>query len=169
MTRWKKVPDAGKDWGQKEKRASEDEKAGWHHQCNECELGRTSGEGQGDLPCCSPWGHKESNTTGCLSNNIAVRDLSTLLSVCVLSCSIMLDSLCPHGLSPARFLSPWDFPGKTGSGLPFPFTGYLLDLGIKPTSPESPAGWFLPRSHLGSTPHHLSVNTERYLATKWQK
>ena len=26
-----KVPDAGKDWGQKEKRVSEDEMAGWHH------------------------------------------------------------------------------------------------------------------------------------------
>ena len=26
-----KLPDAGKDWGQKEKKASEDEMAGWHH------------------------------------------------------------------------------------------------------------------------------------------
>ena len=26
-----KVPDAGKDRGQKEKRASEDEMVGWHH------------------------------------------------------------------------------------------------------------------------------------------
>ena len=26
-----KVPDAGKDWGQKEKRASKDEMTGWHH------------------------------------------------------------------------------------------------------------------------------------------
>ena len=33
-----KVPDAGKDWGQKEKRASEDEMAGWHHWCNGHEL-----------------------------------------------------------------------------------------------------------------------------------
>ena len=33
VNRWLtgKVPDAGKDWGQKEKRASEDEKSGWHH------------------------------------------------------------------------------------------------------------------------------------------
>ena len=30
-----KVPDAGKNWGQKEKRVSEDEMAGRHHQCNE--------------------------------------------------------------------------------------------------------------------------------------
>ena len=34
-----KVPDAGKDWGQK-KRASEDEIAGWHHQHNRYELGK---------------------------------------------------------------------------------------------------------------------------------
>ena len=120
------VPDVGKDWGQKEKRASEDEKAGWHHQCNENELGRTSGdgEGQGDLPCCSPWGHKESNTAGQLNNNIAVGDLSTHLSVCVLSCSVVLDSLWPHGLLPARFLSPRDFPGKTtGVGCHFLLQG----------------------------------------------
>ena len=33
-----KVPDARKDRRQKEKRASEDEMAGWHHQCNGHEL-----------------------------------------------------------------------------------------------------------------------------------
>ena len=35
--------------------------AGWHHQCNEHELGQTPGddEGQGGLACCSPWGCKE--------------------------------------------------------------------------------------------------------------
>ena len=50
-----KVPDAGKDWGHKEKRASEDEMAGWHHRCNGQELGKTLGdcEGQGGLACCS--------------------------------------------------------------------------------------------------------------------
>ena len=26
-----KVPDAGRDWGQEEKRMTEDEMAGWHH------------------------------------------------------------------------------------------------------------------------------------------
>ena len=29
-----KVPDAEKDWGQKEKRASRDEMVGWHDRCN---------------------------------------------------------------------------------------------------------------------------------------
>ena len=58
-----KVPGAGKDWGQTEKRASEDEMAGRHHQCNAHELGQTSGDGEGQrgLVCCSPWGCKESD------------------------------------------------------------------------------------------------------------
>ena len=37
-----KVPDSGKDWGQKEKRASEDEMASCHHWFNGHELGQTS-------------------------------------------------------------------------------------------------------------------------------
>ena len=66
-----KVNDAGQDWGQKQKRVSEDEMAWWRHQCNEHELGQTLGddEGQGGLACCSPWGRKESDTTEWLNNN----------------------------------------------------------------------------------------------------
>ena len=41
------IPDAGKDGGQKQKKASEDEMAGWHHRCNGHELGQTSGDGEG--------------------------------------------------------------------------------------------------------------------------
>ena len=54
-----------------EKRASEGEMSGWHHRCNGHELGQTSGdgEGQGSLACCNPWGRKESDTTGQLTNN----------------------------------------------------------------------------------------------------
>ena len=54
-----KVPDAGKCWGQKEKRESEDTMTGWCHQCNGHEFGPTpgNGEGQGGLACCSPWDH----------------------------------------------------------------------------------------------------------------
>ena len=66
-----KVPDTGKDWGQKEKRGSEDDLAGWHHWCNEYEPGQTlgDGEGQGGLTCYSPWGHKELDMTEWLKNN----------------------------------------------------------------------------------------------------
>ena len=39
-----KVPDAWKDWRQKHKSASEDEIAGWRHQCNGYELGQTLGD-----------------------------------------------------------------------------------------------------------------------------
>ena len=64
-----KVPDAGKNWGQK--RASEDEMIGWHHRCTEHEFGQTSGdgEGQGGLACYSPRGHKDLDMNGQLNNN----------------------------------------------------------------------------------------------------
>ena len=54
-----------KDWGQEEKGTTEDEMSGWHHWLNEHEFEQTQGdsEGQGSLACCSPWGHKESDTT----------------------------------------------------------------------------------------------------------
>ena len=60
-----KDPDAGKDWGQEEKGAVEDEMVGWYHWVNRHEFEQTLGnnEGQGSLACCSPWGCKESNTT----------------------------------------------------------------------------------------------------------
>ena len=52
-----KDPDAGKDWRQKEKGATEDEMVAWHHWFNGHELRQTlgEGEGQGSLMCCSPW------------------------------------------------------------------------------------------------------------------
>ena len=59
-----KDPDAGKDWGQEEKGTTEDEMVGWHHQLNghEFEQAPGDGEGQGSLVCCSPCGHRESDT-----------------------------------------------------------------------------------------------------------
>ena len=55
-----KDPDAGKDWGQEEKGATEDEMVGWHHWLNGHEFEQTPGdsEGQGSLVCYSPWGWK---------------------------------------------------------------------------------------------------------------
>ena len=43
---------------------------GWHHQLNSLEFEQTLGdsEGQGNLACCSPWGHKESHMTEQLNN-----------------------------------------------------------------------------------------------------
>ena len=50
---------------------TEDEMVGWHHQDNgpEFEQAPGDGEGQGGLVCCSPWGHRESDTTKQLNNN----------------------------------------------------------------------------------------------------
>ena len=57
-----KDPDAGKDWRQEEKEATEDEMAGWYPWVNKHEFEKIpeDSEGQGSLACCSPWGHKES-------------------------------------------------------------------------------------------------------------
>ena len=61
-----KDPDAGKeDWRWEKKGTTEDEMVGWHHQLDgygfEQALG--VGNGHGRLVCCSPWGHKASDTT----------------------------------------------------------------------------------------------------------
>ena len=66
-----KIPAAGKECGQKEKRVSEDEMAGKHHEWKGHEPGQTliDGEGQGGLACCNPWGSKQLDRTGWLNNN----------------------------------------------------------------------------------------------------
>ena len=55
---------------------------GWHHRLNghEFEQAPGVGNGQGGLVCCSPWGHKESDTTERLNNSkvaLAVKSLPT--------------------------------------------------------------------------------------------
>ena len=50
--------------------------------------------------------------------------------MCVLSCSVMSDSLWPHGQKPTRLLSPWNFPDKnTGAGCHFLLQGIFLTQG----------------------------------------
>ena len=58
---------------------------GWHHQFSGHEFEQTPGgnEGQGSLACCSPQGHRESDTTEWLNNNLA-----QLPGNCLLECSI---------------------------------------------------------------------------------
>ena len=50
----------------------EDEMVGKHHRLkgHEFEQALGDGEGQGSLACCSPWGHKESDVTKPLDNNL---------------------------------------------------------------------------------------------------
>ena len=75
--------DAGGYWGQEEKGATEDEMVAWHHWFNGLEFEQASGVGggQGSLVFCSPWYHKESDTTEALhwTGLIANTTQSTLL------------------------------------------------------------------------------------------
>ena len=45
--------------------STEDEMVGWHHRLHghKFEQGPGVGDGQGSLACCTPWGHRESDTT----------------------------------------------------------------------------------------------------------
>ena len=85
-----KHPDAGKDWGQGEKGMTEDEMVGWHHRLNGHEFGWIPGvaDGQGSLACCSPWGHRESDTTERLNwtelNSTSLTFISFILLASVL-------------------------------------------------------------------------------------
>ena len=87
------------------------------------------------------------------------------------SCSVMSDSLRPHGLQPTRLLHPWDSPGRnTGMGchfLPqeiFPTQGSNLGL---PYCRQT----LYHLSHHGSKKMHTRVckHTYMYLCQKQQK
>ena len=72
--------------------------------------------------------------------------------VCVhtLSHSVMSDSLQTHGLQPARFLCPWDSPGKNTEWVAISYSRGLPDPGIEPVSLTSPAladGFFTTRAN----------------------
>ena len=59
-----KDPNAGNDWKQK-KGTTEDEMVGWRHWLSghQFEQALWAVDGQRSLACCSPWGHKEADTT----------------------------------------------------------------------------------------------------------
>ena len=60
-----KDSDAGRDWGQEEKKTPENEMVGGHHRLDghKFEQAPGVGDGQESLPCCSSWGHKELDMT----------------------------------------------------------------------------------------------------------
>ena len=53
---------------------------GWYHQLNghEFEQAMGDGEGQESLACCSPWGHKELDTTESLNNKYTMEYYSSI-------------------------------------------------------------------------------------------
>ena len=62
---------------------------------------------------------------------------TTMVRLCVLSCSVMSDPRQPHRLQPTRFLCPWGFSRQEyWSGLPILSPGKLPDPGIEPGFPE---------------------------------
>ena len=59
---------------------TKDDIVGWHYQLDGHEFGQTPGdEGQGSLACCSPWGHKESDTTDRLNNKQLFSELNEII------------------------------------------------------------------------------------------
>ena len=69
------------------------------------------------------------------------------------SCSVVFNSLQPHGLKPTRLLCPWDFPGKNiGKGCHFLLQGIFLAQGLNLPLRRilNCQADFLPMSHLGS-------------------
>ena len=60
-----KNSDAGREWGQEEKRMTEEEMARWHHWVDGHEFEWTlgDGDGQGGLAWCNSRGHKELDMT----------------------------------------------------------------------------------------------------------
>ena len=57
--------DSRKEWGQEEKRVTENEMVGWHHGFNEYEFDQTLGDSKGheSLAYCILWSHKELDKT----------------------------------------------------------------------------------------------------------
>ena len=90
-----KVPDAKNHWVQKERRASEDEMAGWHYWFNGHELGQTPGDGEGQerLASYSPWGLKESEMTGW--NKSSNSEIKKLLLYSSISSAFLCYLCCP--------------------------------------------------------------------------
>ena len=65
--------DAGKDWRQEKKGVTEKEMVGWHRQLNGHGFQQTPGDSERcrSPVCCSPLGHKQTDTTESLSNTKA--------------------------------------------------------------------------------------------------
>ena len=77
------------------------------------------------------------------------------------SCSVVSNSLQPHGLYPARLLSMEFSRQETWSGLPFPSPGELPDPGIEARSPALQVD-SLPSESPGKGVHGRTSLTDSY-------
>ena len=110
-----KDPDTGKDWGQEEKEATEDEMFGWHHRLNEHKFEQTTGdnEEQWRLGCCSPCGCKELDTTWQLSNKVykSTRDISATMGRAAVAATWKPD-LPQSSLKEGKWTWTWSEPAE---------------------------------------------------------
>ena len=85
--------------------------------------------------------------------------------MCVLSCSVMADSLRPHELQASGFCYPWNFPGKnTGSGCHFLLQGTFPIQGL-----NCLLHWqadSLPLSNMGSLLLHLILKQSSFTSAR---
>ena len=104
---------------------------------------------------------KPPETSGLATPNLEI--------VCLCSCSVMSNSLWPHGLQPTK-LHCFQEVSKQGywSGLPFPPLGDLPNPGIKPTSPADSAlaGRFL-TTELPGKPKFRAAVLKWFFAKLW--
>ena len=79
-----KDPAAQKDWRQEKKGTTEDKMVGWHHQLDGHEFEKVLGVGdrQVSMMYCSPWGHKESDTTERLNWSEWHRSTNFCIGIC---------------------------------------------------------------------------------------
>ena len=135
-----KDPDVGKDWRREENGTTEDEMIGWHHWLDAYESVQASGDGdgQGSLAYCSPWGHKESDTT----EKLHLTNLSKYMHGCIFSCVRLLVTPCQATLHSSF---PW-------VGCYFLLQGIFSNPRSNLTSPASLAlaAHSLPLTHLRS-------------------
>ena len=83
------------------------------------------------------------------------------------SCSVMSDSLQPHGLQPTRFLCPWDSPGKnTGVDCHFLLQGIFPTQGSNRGLPHCRQTLY-PLSYQGSICNFKSMFTFALILMVW--
>ena len=88
--------------------------------------------------------------------------------VCVLSCSVVSNSLWLHGLQSSRLPCPWDFPARILKWVAISSSGDLPNPGTELLSSVSPALQVdsLPLSHLGN-PGHVPTHIHFFLQKRY--